>query len=113
MLSPTMRVPPIKSGNYRAAAVLTLSEAMLRKPISFYLVGKVDRGAYRVAGVAEEVQRDLSSLLVEKTKKKLFLGVRNTSGSKFGSCQFEIIGAPAESEELGQSRAERGEETAS
>lgn len=47
-----MKVPPIKSGNYKAAAVLTLSESILRRNISFYLVGKIEKGSYKVAGVA-------------------------------------------------------------
>jgi hypothetical protein len=51
---------------------------------------------------------------VEKTKKKLFLSVRNHPNSKFGSCQLEII-PPFIEESMASSRAShaRGEETAS
>jgi hypothetical protein len=88
VLSSVMRVPPIKSGNYQAAAVMTLSEAMLRSRVNIYLIGKTGKGQYKVAGVAENVQRDLVALLVEKTKKKLFLSIRNNANSKFGNCQL-------------------------
>jgi hypothetical protein len=59
-----MKVPPIKSGNYRAAAVLTLSETMLRRKIHFYIVGKSSKTVYKTAGIAESVNRDLISLLL-------------------------------------------------
>jgi len=59
-----MKVPLIKSGNYRAAAVLTLSETILRRKINFYLVGKPNKTVYKTAGVAESVHKDLACLLV-------------------------------------------------
>ncbi len=46
-----MRVPPIKSGNYKAAAVVTLTESLLRRRINFYLISKVAKGAYKVVGL--------------------------------------------------------------
>lgn len=88
-----MRVPPLKTGAYRAATVFTLSETMLRKRLNFYLIGRPEKGIYKVAGMAESVQRDLVGLLVEKTKKKLFLPVRNHPSVKFGNCQLQI-GSP-------------------
>lgn len=108
-----MRVPPLKTGAYRAATVFTLSEAMLRKRINFYLIGRPEKGQYKVAGLAESVQKDLISLLVEKLKKKLFLSVRNHPSVKFGSCQLQI-GSPDPTPSMAGSRASnRGEETAS
>ena len=59
-----MRVPPIKSGNYQAAAVMTLSEMLLKRRISFYLVGKVGKGQYKAVGISDNVQKDLSALFV-------------------------------------------------
>lgn len=47
-----MRVPPLKSGAYRAATVFTLSETMLRKKLNFYLIGRPEKGVYKVAGLA-------------------------------------------------------------
>lgn len=88
-----MRIPPLKTGAYRAATVFTVSEAMLRKKASFYLIGRPEKGVYKVAGIAEGIQKDLVSLLVEKTKKKLFLSVRNHPSAKFGNCQIQI-GSP-------------------
>jgi hypothetical protein len=112
-LSQTMRVPPLKSGAYRAATVFTISEAMLRKKMNFYLIGRPEKGLYKVAGVAEAIQKDLVSLLVEKTKKKLFISVRNHPSVKFGNCQLQM-GTPDPSPSLAASRASmRGEETAS
>ena len=87
-----MRIPPIKSGNYQAATVFTLSEALLRRKLHFFLVGKMGKGQQKVVGMIENVQKDLSALLVEKTKKKLFLSVQNHSNSKYGNCQLSIIG---------------------
>lgn len=46
-----MRVPPIKSGNYKAAAVITLSEALLKRRVNIYLVGKTGKGTYQLAGL--------------------------------------------------------------
>jgi hypothetical protein len=48
-----MKIPPIKTGAYRAAAVFTVPESILRKRISFYLIGKPEKGAYKIAGLAE------------------------------------------------------------
>lgn len=83
-----MRVPPIKTGNYKAAAVITLSQALLRKRINIYLVAKTAKGQYGVVGVTENVQNDFVGLVIERTKKKLFLSVRNHPNSKFGNCQL-------------------------
>jgi len=47
-----MKVPTIKSGNYKAAAVLTLSEALLRRKINFYLVAKPSKATYKTAGIS-------------------------------------------------------------
>ena len=47
-----MKVPPIKSGNYKAAAVLTLSQVLLKRKINFYLVGKPSRAAYKISGIS-------------------------------------------------------------
>jgi hypothetical protein len=59
------------------------------------------------------VQRDLIGLLVEKTKKKLFLPVRNHPSVKFGNCQLQI-GSPEPDPSLAGSRTSgKGEETAS
>jgi hypothetical protein len=110
-----MRIPTIKSAKqYRAATVITISEALLKRKLSFYLIGKVEKGSYKVAGLAEGVQKDLINLLIEKTKKKLFLPVRNHPSVKFGNCQIEISQVP-DLNELASSRASqnRGEETAS
>ena len=54
-----MRVPPIKSGNYKAASVMTLSEFLLKRRVSVYLIGKIGKGQYRAIGIAENVQKDL------------------------------------------------------
>lgn len=64
ILSAAMRVPPIKTGNYKAAAVITLSQALLRKRISVFLVAKSSKGQYSVVGVSENVQNDLVGLVV-------------------------------------------------
>lgn len=64
MMSATMRVPPIKSSNYKAAAVMTLSESLLRRKIDVYLVAKTGKGQYQVLGLSEGVQRDLVSLII-------------------------------------------------
>lgn len=40
-MSQSMRIPPIKSSKYLAATVLTVSENILRKPMSLYVVGKM------------------------------------------------------------------------
>lgn len=87
-MSAVMRVPPIKSGNYKAAAVITLSETLLKRRVNIYLVGKTAKGSFQLAGLIENVQKDLVGLLIEKTKKKLFLSVRNHPNSKFGTCQL-------------------------
>jgi hypothetical protein len=90
-----MRIPPIKSAkHYRAATVLTFSESLLKRKISLYLVAKIERGVYKVAGLSEGVQRDLINLLIEKVKKKLFLPVRNHPSVKFANCQIEISQPP-------------------
>jgi hypothetical protein len=86
-MSQQMRLPPIKSSPYNAASILTISENMLRKSLSLYVVGKVD-GKFRVGGVVENIQKDLVNLLVEKLKKRLFLGVRNHPTIKMGRCQI-------------------------
>ena len=50
---------------------------------------------------------------MEKTKKKLFLPVRNHPSAKFGNCQIQI-GSPDPAPSMAGSRASnRGEETAS
>ena len=77
---------------------------MLKKKINFYLIGRPEKGAYKVAGLAEGVQRDLIGLLIEKTKKKLFLSVRNHPSVKFGNCQLQI-GTPDPSPSMAGSRA--------
>lgn len=59
-----MRVPPIKTGNYKAAAVITLSQALLRKRISIFLVSKTSKGQYSVVGVTENVQSDFVGLVI-------------------------------------------------
>lgn len=51
-LSQSMRIPPLKTGAYRAATVFTVSEAMLRKRVNFYLIGRPEKGVYKIAGVA-------------------------------------------------------------
>ncbi len=50
-MSQNMRIPPIKSSKFKAATVLTLSQNLLRKPISLYIVGKMDKAKYKVAGL--------------------------------------------------------------
>lgn len=47
-----MRIPPLKTGAYRAATVFTVSEAMLRKKVNFYLIGRPEKGVYKIAGIA-------------------------------------------------------------
>ena len=89
-MSQNMRIPPINSSKYKAATVLTVSENLLRKPVSLYLVGKMDRGKYKVAGMVENIQKDLINLLIEKVKKKLFLMVRPHPSIKMGKCQIEL-----------------------
>lgn len=83
-----MRLPPIKSSKYKAATVLTLSENILKKPLSIYIVGKTDKAKYKVVGLAENIQKDLINLLIEKIKKRLFLVVRNNPNVKMGKCQI-------------------------
>lgn len=115
ILSNTMKVPPIKSGNYQAATVITLSEALLKRKVNFYLVAKTHKGGYKVAGLSESVQKDLVALLIDKTKKKLFLAVGNHPNAKFGSCQLQITSPQPLASSMASSRAShaRGEETAS
>lgn len=47
-----MRIPPLKTGAYRAATVFTVSEAMLRKKVNLYLIGRPEKGVYKIAGIA-------------------------------------------------------------
>ena len=89
-LSPILRMPVAKTGNYKAATVFTFSEGDLRRRIDFYLVAKTDKGMYKLVGVAESVERDLWALLVDQTKKKLFLPVRNHPSFKLTGCQLEL-----------------------
>lgn len=82
---------------------------MLRKKINFYLIGRPEKGVYKLAGLSEGVQKDLANLFIEKVKKKLFLSVRNHPNVKFGNCQIQI-GAPDVSPSMSGSRASnRGE----
>ena len=83
-----MRVPPIKSGNYKAAAVVTLSQFLLKRRVNVFLIGKVGKGKYKAIGIAENIQKDLSALFVEKSKKKLFIPIQNHSTTKYGNCQL-------------------------
>lgn len=76
---------------------------MLRKKINFYLVGRPEKGNYKLAGLAEGIQKDLVSLLIEKSKKKLFLSVRNHPSVKFGNCQIQI-GTPESNPSISGSR---------
>jgi len=89
---------------------------MLKKKISFYLIGKVDRANYKVGGIAESVQKDLINLLIENVKKKLFIPVRNQPNVKFGNCQIEIchnIDNQSVSSSQVSLNLNRGEETVS
>ena len=121
IMSQNMRIPPIKSSKWKAATILTVSENLLRKPISLYLVGKLELGKYKVGGLVENIQKDLINLLIEKVKKKLFLMVRPHPSVKMGKCQIELSSKVQEEEssQLGQSQLSqgsgrrRGEETAS
>jgi hypothetical protein len=83
-----MRIPPAKSSNYKAVTVITIPESFLKKKICFYIVGKIDKGTYKVAALAESIQKDLINLLIEKVKKKLFLPMRNNGSVKMGACQI-------------------------
>lgn len=76
---------------------------MLRKKINFYLVGRPEKGTYKIAGLAESIQKDLVNLLVEKIKKKLFISVRKHPSVKFGNCQIQI-GAPDPNPSISSSR---------
>ena len=88
---------------------------LLKRRISIYLVGKIGKGQYKSVGVADNVQRDLSALFIEKSKKKLFLPVQNTSGSKYANCQLALTAPESLDQSLVSSRASeaRGEESAS
>lgn len=55
-----------------------------------YIVGKMDKGKYKVAGLVENIQKDLINMLIEKIKKKLFLVVRAHPSVKMGKCQIEL-----------------------
>jgi hypothetical protein len=58
-----MRIPPIKGGAYKAATVFTVSENILRRNISIYLVAR-DGQQYRVVALADGLEKDLNSLLI-------------------------------------------------
>lgn len=36
----------------------------MRKPISLYVVGKMEKTKYKVAGLVENIQKDLINLLI-------------------------------------------------
>jgi len=48
----------------------------------------MDKGKYKVAGLVENIQKDLINLLIEKVKKKLFLLIRPHPSIKMGKCQI-------------------------
>ena len=100
-----MKVPPIKSGNYQAAAVMTLSELLLKRKVSIFLVGKAGKGQYKSVGISDSIQKDLSALFIDKTKKKLFLSVQNNSGTKYGNCQIALTSPDSLDQSLVSSRA--------
>jgi hypothetical protein len=43
-----------------------------------------------IGGLVESIQKDLINLLIEKTKKRLFLTIRGHPDVKLGKCQIEI-----------------------
>lgn len=47
-----MRIPPIKSNRqFRAACIFTIPESFMAKKLSIFLIGKVNKGTYVVAGI--------------------------------------------------------------
>lgn len=84
-----MKVPPIKSNKqYRAACIITIPESFLSKDLCFYLIFKKSKESYVVGGLVESIQKDLVSLLIEKTKKRLYYTVRPHPDIKIGKCQI-------------------------
>ena len=85
-----MKVPPVKSSKqYHAVSIMTIPEYFLKKNVNIYLLGKFDNQV-KICGAATAIQKDLILLLIEKTKKRLFLPVRSYPEVKMGRCQIEI-----------------------
>lgn len=102
-MSQLLKVPPVKSSKaHRAATFFTVSESMLRKNLKLHLAipneskFELHQLPTLVVGSTVVLDEDLSLLLVEKSKKRVFANVNyhkdqiNPLTNGKSKCQVEL-----------------------